>query len=191
MFRPHTGTGVGFGGASSNLQALSQAAVEAVSQAQANASARAAAAAAADPKTPGGGAADSVDIADAASAAAAAPAPSTGGAARPHVALRLPSPALPSELIGFAAAYSAKVDDLTGDPLPVLRKAGAPPSTSFELTPTTKLAFAPAVHAQAFEVADAKGWFGSSKLVLRAVTQDDLVDWMAAINASVDAASLA
>ena len=71
------------------------------------------------------------------------------------------------------------------------RKAGTPPGTSFELTPTTKLAFANSYHAHAFELADAKGWFGSSKLLLRALNQEDMVDWICALNAMVDATSSA
>jgi hypothetical protein len=191
VFRPHTGGAAGFGGSAGYLQAVSAAALDA-----ANGAAAARAAAAADQRTPGGGAADSEDIADAATAAAAGGGGGGGGGHRPAPAapFKLPSPALPHELVAFAGAYAAKVDDLNSeavDPMPALRKAGAPPSTTYELTPSTKLAFAPTVHAHAFELADAKGWFGSSKLVLRAMSQEDLVDWICAINAMVEVSAMA
>jgi hypothetical protein len=72
-----------------------------------------------------------------------------------------------------------------------MRRAGAAPTLSFEITPSTKLAFAPAQHAFAFELASASGWFGSSRLVLRGLNSTDVVDWQLAISAAVDSVASA
>lgn len=202
VYRTNAGGGTGYGGSAGHLQAMSTAAIEAATAAAAASSSRSSAAEA-TPRTPGGHASDSVDIADAA-AAAVPRLRSTSSSSASQPVFRLPSPALPSQLISFAAAYAAKVDDVlppsssasattaTGagpaapssssappsmshvDALASLRKAGTPPSTTYEVTATTKLAFAPTVHAHAFELSDAKGWFGSTKLVLRAGNQEDV-----------------
>jgi hypothetical protein len=132
---------------------------------------------------------DSEDITEAAAAAAAKAAAEAARATAKPANVPLPPPALPADLMASAAAYAANVADLSApsvDPLGLARKAGTPPQTSFALTPTTKLAFAPSVHAHAFELSDSKGWFGGAKLQLRGMTQDDAVDWVVACNAVVD-----
>jgi hypothetical protein len=189
IFRPATADAPGYGGSAGHLQALSAAVVEAANSARAAAAQK------------GGADGDSVDIADAAAAAGkATPRPVGGGGGGGGGGFfRLPPPALPGELIGYAASYANRVDDLLPagpdpvprdfDPLALPRKAGTPPGTSFELTASTKLGFANSYHAHAFELADAKGWFGSSKLLLRALNQEDMVDWICALNAMVDATS--
>ena len=93
--------------------------------------------------------------------------------------LRLP---LPPSLGGTSTQAST-------DPLVLPRKAGTPPGLSFELTNTTKLSFAPNVHMHAFELSDSKGWFSSNKLILRAMNQEDMVDWICAINHVIDTIS--
>lgn len=115
--------------------------------------------------------------------------------------LRLPLPPLPADLISFASSYAARVDDLlppplggtstqaSMDPLVLPRKSSTPPGLSFELTTTTKLSFAPNVHMHAFELSDSKGWFSSNKLILRAMNQEDMVDWICAINHVIDTLS--
>lgn len=135
------------------------------------------------------GAEDSEDITEAAAAAAAKASAEAARAAAKPANVPLPPPALPSELMSSAAAFAANVTDMATpavDPLALARKATAPPQASFVLSPTTKLAFAPSVHAHAFELSDSKGWFGGAKLLLRAMTQDDAVDWVVACNAVVD-----
>jgi hypothetical protein len=63
------------------------------------------------------------------------------------------------------------------------RKAGAPPTHTFPITASTKLAFAPSVHADAFELSDRTGFLGfTNRLTLRAATPDDGVDWVVSIN---------
>jgi hypothetical protein len=101
-----------------------------------------------------------------------------------------PQPALPPTVIASAVANSSRIDDLVVDgaldPFARAKKAAAPPTLSFELTNTTKLAFTPTVHAHAFELQDAKGWFASNKLLLRAVDQDDMVEWIGTFNALIE-----
>lgn len=66
-------------------------------------------------------------------------------------------------------------------------KAGAAPMQSWGITPTTKLGFAPTVHADAFELSDRTSFLGfTSKLVLRAASPDDCVDWVVALNHVID-----
>jgi hypothetical protein len=188
IFKPASGGVGGFGGSGSDLQAISAAVVDAAVAEKANAAAKASAAARA------GADGDSEDIADAAAAAGVESPKAPRHASTPF---RLPGPALPPELIAFASAYAARVDDLTQpqsagssppDPLAGPRKAGTPPSHTFELSPSTKLAFAPNVHVHAFELSDSKGsWFSANKLLLRAVGQEDMLDWTLAINNMVDA----
>ena len=69
-----------------------------------------------------------------------------------------------------------------GEALSLATKAGAPPTSSFVLTPTAKVGASPGVHAHAFELSDKSGWFGSStRLVLRATSAEDAAEWTAAI----------
>ena len=71
------------------------------------------------------------------------------------------------------------------------RRAAAPPSVVFPMTSTTKLTFAPSVHTDAFEVSDSTGFFGfTNKLLLRATSSEDMVDWVLACNGALDLVGL-
>jgi len=71
------------------------------------------------------------------------------------------------------------------------RRAAAPPSVVFPMTATTKLTFAPSVHTDAFEVSDSTGFFGfTNKLLLRATSSEDMVDWVLACNGAIDLVNL-
>jgi hypothetical protein len=71
------------------------------------------------------------------------------------------------------------------------RKAVAPPSHVFPLTSTTKLTFAPSIHTDAFEISDTTGFFGfTSKLLVRATSPEDMVDWILACNGVIDLVNL-
>jgi hypothetical protein len=71
------------------------------------------------------------------------------------------------------------------------RRAAAPPSVVFPMTASTKLTFAPSVHTDAFEVADTTGFFGfTNKVLLRATSAEDMVDWVLACNGAIDLVNL-
>lgn len=71
------------------------------------------------------------------------------------------------------------------------RKADRAPGTNFPITASVKLAFAPAVHADAFEISDRSGFLGMThKLLLRATTPDDAVDWVVALNKAQELVAL-
>lgn len=71
------------------------------------------------------------------------------------------------------------------------RKADRAPGTVFPITASVKLAFAPAVHADAFEISDRSGFLGmTNKLLLRATTPDDAVDWVVALNKAQELVAL-
>ena len=149
----------------------------------------------------------SQSVASAAGAAAGA----AEGAAPPGVNANVPRPALPPDLMQLAVAYAARLDPpepagaerpsaatapggLEDPLLSKMRRAGAAPTQSFELTGTTKLAFAPAVHAHAFLLADKSsgGWFSTAReLIVRAMNAHDALDWQLALSASVDTLSAA
>jgi len=197
LFRAASGGCTGHGGTGREVSALVEATQEHARAAASAAAVAAAAAAAASPRSPGG----AEDITDAAARAAAdARAAASPARAPPRPAPRLPAPALPPALVAYAAAFAARVDDLVpGGPPPadaaaaaaaaalpaaLAKRAAAPPRLSFALTAATKLAFAPAAHAHAFELADAKGFLagGTTRLLLRAVHEGDATEWALAIN---------
>lgn len=129
-------------------------------------------------------------IVDAAGAGAVADQPSASSRAasrlvRPTVGL--PPPALPSGHVSFAAAYAAKADDYAAlgvDALALAKAAGSSPSVSFACTPSTHVAFVPAVHAHAFELREERGLFagGTHRLVMRANSDGDAAAWVLALN---------
>ena len=120
----------------------------------------------------------------------------------------IPRPALPPELIALAANYSGRIDpsssaissaeriegkSATGssdDPvLSGMRKAGNGPLASFELTSTSKLLFAPTIHAHAFTITDEtkKGWFSSgSSVALRALNANDCLEWQVSLSKCIE-----
>ncbi len=192
LFRAGSGGCGGHGGTSREVFALVEATAE---HARALATAGAVAAAAERATAEATSPRSTEDITDAAAAARARPAAAPRGPARP--APSLPPPALSPALSAYAAAFAARVDDLAPPgalgcapaeaPAAALihaRKAGAPPKLTYALTAATKLAFAPAVHAHAFELSDARGFFagGTTKLLLRAVHDGDATEWALAIN---------
>ena len=141
----------------------------------------------------------------------AAAAPAAEGAAPSSANVNVPRPALPPDLMQLAVAYAARLDPpepagaerpsaatapggLEDPLLSKMRRAGAAPTQSFELTGTTKLAFAPAVHAHAFLLADKSsgGWFSTAReLIVRAMNAHDALDWQLALSAQVDTLSAA
>ena len=106
----------------------------------------------------------------------------------------LPPPPLPPAVMAVATnvADMLAVEDVADAPLARAKKAGAAPPQTFPITATTKLAFAPAAHADAFDISDRTGLFGfTTKLTFRAASPDDCVDWVVAANAVIDMVVLA
>ena len=107
-------------------------------------------------------------------------------AAASSAPMSLPPPALPAHIIKAAADYATNVSDLqppaiNADLTGMAKKAEAPATAVFQLTPTTKTVLQPSVHANAFELVDKTGWFGSTRLTLRATSGEDVADWCTAI----------
>jgi hypothetical protein len=183
LFKPSTGGCSGHGGTSREVFALVDATL---GHNRAQAASAGSSAVPASPRSPGG----VDDITDASDGARGAPpAPPAARLARP--APTLPPPPLSSALAAFAASYAARVEDLAGvaesdaaSPLARLRKSASAPKVTYALTPKTKVAFAPTVHAHAFELVDEKGLLagGTQRLVLRGVHEADAGEWSIAVN---------
>ena len=88
-------------------------------------------------------------------------------------------------IINAAAQYATNVSDLQStadhpDLVALAKKADAPATAVYAITPTTKFAAAPSMHMHAFELSDKAGWFSSHKLTLRATCLEDAAEWQAA-----------
>lgn len=130
-----------------------------------------------------GGAPDAVDAGDASSFLS----PKSADIARV-----LPPPAVPQHLIAMARNYATNVTDLlelsAEELMERAQKAAAAPTASFPLSATTKLIAVTSAQTDTFELSDRSGFLGMShKLSLRALSQDDCIDWMVAINEVVSA----
>jgi hypothetical protein len=83
-----------------------------------------------------------------------------------------------------SASYAANSGDLSlvGDLAAAARACTSePPSQhTYVLTPSTRLDAVPAMGAHAFELSDKAGWFGTTRLPLRAQSARDAEEWRVA-----------